>query len=101
MVPDHDVRRGAPPDLHGQRERDADVLAVGEHDVGARQLGEGGTGVAEREPDRSAVRAPAELAPVEQPHAVAVLEPEILGAGPQPCSDLASGCALRRQLTPT
>ena len=90
VVSDHEVWCSAPPGPHGQGQRDSDVLAIGENDVCARELGEGGTGVAEREPDRSAVRPPGEPAPVEQPHAVAVLEAEVLGAGPRPCPHLGS-----------
>ncbi len=65
VVPDHEVRRGAPLGSHGEGHGDANVLAVGEHDVRVRELGEGGAGMAEREPDRPAMRGHGKPAPVE------------------------------------
>ena len=93
MVADDDV-----PDVDAQlrqreRERDADVLAVRQHDVVVADLPSAGSHVRQRSADRTADAARCQAAPVEEVDAVRLLQPQELRDGTDSSVD---GVAKRR-----
>src|SRR6266853_3373124 len=78
MVPDHQVRRCEPEAAHGERERNAHVLPIGEDHAISLQVAQGGRDVEGGAPPASRADLARNLRPVEEIDAVKRLEQQVL-----------------------